>query len=66
MSITLHPSVCSELVIRQITFGTVFGDRGNGIPAGQILYAAQSDHLLFVLDYAKEQDNSYSAISSTT
>ena len=47
-------------------WGTDFGDRGNGAPAGQILYIAQSGPVTVLLDYAKEQDNSYSAVSSTS
>ena len=45
-------------------FGTVFGDRGSGVPAGQIQYFMQSGPFVGFLGYAKEVDNSYSAVSS--
>jgi hypothetical protein len=48
------------------TFGTVWGDRGSGVPAGQIQYFMQSGPFVGVLAYAKEVDNSYSAVSSTS
>jgi hypothetical protein len=44
-------------------WGTVFGDRANGKPAGQIMYAAKKGAFTFIFDYAKEQDNSYSAVN---
>jgi hypothetical protein len=46
------------------TFGTVWGDRGSGVPAGQIQYFMQSGPFVGFLGYAKEVDNSYSAVSS--
>ncbi|MGA9109212.1 MAG: hypothetical protein ACLPSL_04445 [Smithella sp.] len=45
-------------------WGTPWGDRGSGVPAGQILYMMQSGPFVGLLDYAKEVDNSYSAVSS--
>jgi hypothetical protein len=45
-------------------WGTAWGDRGSGVPAGQIMYMMQSGPFVGVLDYAKEVDNSYSAVSS--
>jgi hypothetical protein len=47
-------------------WGTDFGDRGNGTPAGQIAFITQAGPVTVLLDYAKEQDNSYSAVSSTS
>ena len=44
--------------------GNMLGDRGSGAPAGQILYMMQSGPFVGLLDYAKEVDNSYSAVSS--
>ena len=46
------------------TLGTPWGDRGSGVPAGQIQYFMQSGPFVGFLDYAKEVDNSYSAVSS--
>jgi hypothetical protein len=47
-------------------WGTVWGDRGNGTPAGQIAFITQAGPVTVLLDYAKEVDNSYSAVSSTS
>jgi len=44
-------------------FGTVFGDRANGKPAGQIQYFLKKGPFIGILGYAKEQDNSYSAVN---
>jgi hypothetical protein len=46
------------------TFGTVFGDRANGMPAGQIQYFIQKGPFVGFLGYAKETDNSWSAVST--
>jgi hypothetical protein len=46
------------------TFGTVFGDRGLGMPAGQIQYFLPIGPWVIFAGYAKETDNSYSAVSS--
>jgi len=47
-------------------WGTAFGDRAAGMPAGQIMYAAKKGAFTFILDYAKEQDNSYSAVNNSS
>jgi hypothetical protein len=46
------------------TFGTVWADRASGVPAGQIQYFMQSGPFVGFAGYAKETDNSYSAVSS--
>jgi len=46
------------------TWGTVWADRGSGVPAGQIQYFMQSGPFVGFVGYAKEVDNSYSAVSS--
>jgi len=46
------------------TFGTVWGDRASGVPAGQIQYFMQSGPFVGFVGYAKEKDDSYSAVSS--
>ena len=48
------------------TFGTAWGDRGSGVPAGQIQYFMQSGPFVGFAGYAKETDNSYSAVSSNS
>jgi hypothetical protein len=48
------------------TFGTVFGDRGNGVPSGQIQYFIQKGPFVGFLGYAKEKDQSLSAVTPTT
>jgi|SRR5208283_4835093 hypothetical protein len=47
-------------------WGTAWGDRGSGVPAGQIMYMMQSGPFVGVLDYAKEVDNSYSAVTASS
>jgi len=46
------------------TWGTVWADRASGPPAGQLQYFIQSGPFVGFLGYAKEVDNSYSAVSS--
>lgn len=46
------------------TFGTVFADNSTGATAGQIQYYLQRGPFTGILGYAKEIDNSYSAVSS--
>jgi hypothetical protein len=46
------------------TFGTVFADNSTGATAGQIQYYLQRGPFTGILGYAKEVDNSYSAVSS--
>jgi len=48
------------------TFGTVFGDRGSGVPAGQIQYFIQKGPFTGFLGYAKESDKSHSAVNPLT
>jgi len=48
------------------TFGTVWGDRASGVPAGQIQYFMQSGPFVGFVGYAKEVDNSYSDVSSNS
>ena len=45
-------------------WGTVFGDRGNGMPSGQINYMVPVGPVTITAGLAKEVDNSYSAVSS--
>jgi hypothetical protein len=45
-------------------WGTIFGDRGNGNPAGQINYTKLIGPVTLKIGYAKEADNSYSAVRS--
>jgi len=47
-------------------WGTAWGDRGSGVPAGQIMYMMQSGPFVGLIDYAKEQDNSHSAVTSSS
>ena len=47
-------------------WGTAFGDRGNGKPAGQILYIVPVGPVTILADWAKEADNSLSAIPNTS
>jgi hypothetical protein len=47
------------------TFGTVFADNSTGATAGQIQYYLQRGPFTGILGYAKEVDNSYSAVSNT-
>ncbi|KUG23050.1 hypothetical protein ASZ90_007159 [hydrocarbon metagenome] len=44
-------------------WGTVFGDRANGNPAGQIQYWKSFGPATLFVGYAKEVDNSWSAVS---
>jgi len=46
-------------------WGTAFGDRANGKPAGQIIYAMKKGPFTFILDYAKEQENNYTATNNS-
>jgi hypothetical protein len=46
------------------SFGTVFGDRSNGMPSGQILYMVPVGPFILAADIGKITDNSYSAVSS--
>ena len=50
----------------EYVWGTAWGDRGSGVPAGQIMYMMQSGPFVGILDYAKETDNSYSAITANS
>jgi hypothetical protein len=47
-------------------FGTIFADRAAGIPAGQIQYYIQKGPFTGLIGYAKETDNSWSAVSAGT
>ena len=44
-------------------WGTVWGDRGSGTPTGQILYMMQSGPFVGLIDFSKEQSQSYSAVT---
>ena len=48
------------------TFGTVFGDRSNGTPSGQIQYIVPVGPVVLMAGLAKEVDNSWSAVSTGT
>ena len=45
-------------------FGTVFGDRSSGPPAGQIQYSRPFGPVTLLVGYAKEVDNSSSAVTT--
>jgi hypothetical protein len=45
-------------------WGTVFGNRTSGKPAGIITYATVAGPVTLIAQYAKEQDNSYSYVNS--
>ena len=45
-------------------FGTVFGDRSSGSPAGQIQYSRPIGPVTIFVGYAKEVDNSASAVTT--
>ena len=47
-------------------WGTAWGDRGSGVPAGQIMYMMQSGPFVGLVDYAKEADHSHSAVTSSS
>ena len=47
-------------------WGTVFGDRGKGPTAGQITYAVPIGPVIISAQYAKEGDNSLSAVNYST
>jgi hypothetical protein len=47
-------------------WGTAWGDRGSGTPAGQIMYMMQSGPFVGLIDYAAEANNSFSYNNSTS
>jgi len=49
-----------------LVFGTFFGDRSSGPPAGQIQYLKTFGTATLFVGYAKEEDNSMSAVSAGT
>jgi hypothetical protein len=49
-----------------LVFGTFFGDRSSGPPAGQIQYLKTFGTATLFVGYAKEEDNSMSAVSVGT
>jgi len=51
---------------KDYVWGTVFADRGEGNPAGQIQYWKSFGPATVFAGYAKEVDNSYSAVTSTS
>ena len=48
------------------SWGTVFGDRSNGMPAGQITYIVPVGPVVLIANYAKQYDESYSAVTSSS
>jgi hypothetical protein len=51
---------------KDYVWGTVFGNRSNGPTAGQITYAVPIGPVTIVAQYAKEGDNSLSAVNYST